>query len=60
MAIPAGNYSYSGDTDAASSAATGGRIGGLVINNNAAGSGIGIVKMLALAGLGLVIYRLFK
>lgn len=50
----------SGDLSSrANSSAQGGKIGSSFINNSS-GSGIGLVKMLALAGIGLIIWRLVR
>lgn len=58
MALPAGNYDLD-NTSSAPSAATGGTIkNGMTINSS--GGGIGIVKMLALAGIGLIIWRIVR
>lgn len=58
MALPAGSYDFD-NTSSAPSAATGGTIkNGMVINSS--GGGIGLVKMLALTGIGLIIWRLVR
>ncbi len=57
MAAP---IDISGDlSSSAASSAQGGKIGSSFINNSS-GGGIGLVKMLALAGLGLIIWRLVR
>lgn len=56
-----GKAQLSGQMDFGSSAtstAQGGRIGSTFINNSSGGS-IGLVKMLALCGIGLIAWRLF-
>lgn len=57
MAAP---IDISGDlSSSAASSAQGGKIGSSFINNNS-GGGIGLVKMLALAGISLIIWRLVR
>ena len=58
MAAPAGNYDLD-NTSSASSGATGGRISNGMIFNSA-GGGLGLVKMLAIAGVALIALRILK
>lgn len=58
MALPAGNYDLD-NTSHATSGAQGGRIGSNFIYNSA-GGGIGIVKMLAMAGVAVILLKLMK
>lgn len=57
-----GKAELSGTMDfgsSATSSAQGGKIGSNFINNTS-GGGIGLVKMLALTGIGLIIWRLVR
>lgn len=60
MAAGAVPVDISGDLSSQSSAAaTGGRIGGAWVNNNSGGH-IGIVKMLAITGIAVLLYKMFR
>jgi len=58
MAETGGSYDLD-NTSSATSAATGGRVStGMIIQSS--GNGLGIVKMLAIAGIAVVLYRVLK
>lgn len=58
MTIPTGSYDLD-NTSNATSGAQGGRIGSSFVSNSA-GGGIGIVKMLAMAGMAAILLKILK